>query len=63
MRLNLGKFEYNNKSGFILKPEVMRRVHVNKKTIRPFCRILTRRYHTCNCKCASNQHLSILQTQ
>jgi phosphatidylinositol phospholipase C beta len=30
MRLNLGKFEYNNKSGFILKPEVMRRVDVNK---------------------------------
>ena len=30
MRLNLGKFEYNNRSGYILKPDVMRRVDANK---------------------------------
>jgi hypothetical protein len=30
MRLNQGKFEYNNKSGYILKPEIMRRTDVNK---------------------------------
>lgn len=30
MQLNLGKFEYNNKSGFLLKPEIMRRADINK---------------------------------
>lgn len=30
MRLNLGKFEYNNRSGYLLKPEAMSRVDVNK---------------------------------
>jgi len=30
MRLNQGKFEYNNKCGYILKPEIMRRTDVNK---------------------------------
>lgn len=31
MQLNLGKFEYNNRSGYILKPEIMRRTDVNKQ--------------------------------
>lgn len=31
MQLNQGKFEYNNKSGYILKPEIMRRTDVNKQ--------------------------------
>ena len=30
MQLNLGKFEYNNKSGYLLKPIVMRRPDFNK---------------------------------
>lgn len=30
MQLNLGKFEYNSKSGYLLKPEIMRRTDVNK---------------------------------
>ncbi|CAF0820017.1 unnamed protein product [Brachionus calyciflorus] len=30
MQLNLGKFEYNNRCGYILKPEIMRRTDVNK---------------------------------
>jgi hypothetical protein len=30
MQLNQGKFEYNNKCGYILKPEIMRRTDVNK---------------------------------
>ncbi len=30
MQLNLGKFEYNNKCGYLLKPEIMRRTDVNK---------------------------------
>lgn len=30
MRLNQGKFEYNNRSGYLLKPEIMRRTDVNK---------------------------------
>lgn len=30
MQLNLGKFEYNNKSGYMLKPIVMRRADFNK---------------------------------
>ena len=31
MQLNLGKFEYNNKCGYLLKPEIMRRTDVNKQ--------------------------------
>lgn len=30
MQLNLGKFEYNNKAGYLLKPEIMRRADFNK---------------------------------
>ena len=30
MQLNLGKFEYNNRCGYLLKPEIMRRTDVNK---------------------------------
>ncbi len=30
MQLNNAKFEYNNKSGYLLKPEIMRRFDVNK---------------------------------
>jgi phosphatidylinositol phospholipase C beta len=30
MQLNQGKFEYNNRSGYLLKPEIMRRTDVNK---------------------------------
>ena len=30
MRLNLGKFECNNRSGYLLKPDAMRRIDVNK---------------------------------
>ena len=30
MQLNQGKFEYNNKCGYLLKPEIMRRTDVNK---------------------------------
>lgn len=30
MQLNLGKFEYNNRCGYLLKPEIMRRMDVNK---------------------------------
>ncbi len=30
MRLNIGKFEYNNRCGYLLKPDVLRRVDMNK---------------------------------
>jgi phosphatidylinositol phospholipase C beta len=30
MQLNHGKFEYNNRCGYLLKPEIMRRTDVNK---------------------------------
>ena len=30
MQLNMGKFEYNNKCGYLLKPEILRRTDVNK---------------------------------
>jgi phosphatidylinositol phospholipase C beta len=30
MRLNISKFEYNNRSGYLLKPDVLRRVDMNK---------------------------------
>jgi len=33
MQLNLGLFEYNNRCGFLLKPEFMRR---NDKSFDPF---------------------------
>ena len=35
MQLNNGKFEYNNKCGYLLKPEIMRRTNV-KKSFDPF---------------------------
>ncbi len=31
MQLNNGKFEYNNRCGYLLKPEIMRRTNVNKQ--------------------------------
>ena len=34
MRLNLGKFELNNKSGYLLKPDIMRRI--DNKSFDPF---------------------------
>ena len=30
MQLNQGKFEYNSRCGYLLKPEIMRRTDVNK---------------------------------
>ena len=30
MQLNLGKFEYTNRAGYLLKPEIMRRPDFNK---------------------------------
>lgn len=30
MQLNQGKFEYNNRCGYLLKPEIMRQDYVNK---------------------------------
>lgn len=30
MQLNQGKFDYNSRCGFLLKPEIMRRTDVNK---------------------------------
>ena len=30
MQLNHGKFEYNNRCGYLIKPEIMRRTDINK---------------------------------
>lgn len=30
MQLNMGKFEYNSRSGYLLKPDIMRQSNVNK---------------------------------